>query len=174
MKKDNAREELQLAAIKFAKILKVETKKLDKKDKMQNKGFTIIELLVVVAIIAVLAAIVLVNVTQYINKGKDAAIQGNLSAVMTNAAVAIDNGTSMDAICDNATIVAALAAADKAYDGNTTANEVTDCNDAAAAWAACSQLKVSDAYFCVDSTGAKKTITTRTTCVTAWAATACP
>ena len=46
----------------------------------KSKGFTIIELLVVIAIIAVLAAIVLVNVTQYINKGKDAAIKGNLTS----------------------------------------------------------------------------------------------
>ena len=39
----------------------------------KQKGFTIIELIVVIAIIAILAAIVMVNVTQYINKGKDAA-----------------------------------------------------------------------------------------------------
>ena len=53
----------------------------------KSKGFTIIELLVVVAIIAVLAAIVLVNVTGYINQGKNAAIKGNLATVLTNAAV---------------------------------------------------------------------------------------
>ena len=46
----------------------------------KSKGFTIIELIVVIAIIAVLATIVLVNVTQYINRGKDAAIKGNLSS----------------------------------------------------------------------------------------------
>ena len=39
----------------------------------KSKGFTIIELLVVVAIIAVLTGIVLVNVTSYITKGRDAA-----------------------------------------------------------------------------------------------------
>ncbi len=56
----------------------------------KQKGFTIIELIVVIAIIAVLAGIVLVNVTQYINKGKAAAIQGNLSTLLTNAAVYYD------------------------------------------------------------------------------------
>ena len=56
----------------------------------KSKGFTIIELLVVVAIIAVLTGIVLVNVTSYINKGKDAAIKGNLSTVLTNSAVYYD------------------------------------------------------------------------------------
>ena len=59
---------------------------------MQNKknklltGFTIIELIVVIAIIAVLATIVLVNVTQYINKAKDSAIKANLDTIRTNAA----------------------------------------------------------------------------------------
>jgi len=53
----------------------------------KSKGFTIIELIVVIAIIAVLAAIVLVNVTQYINKAKTSSIQANLSTLETNMAV---------------------------------------------------------------------------------------
>ena len=53
----------------------------------KQKGFTIIELIVVIAIIAVLAAIVMVNVTQYIGKSKDAAIKANLDTIRTNAAV---------------------------------------------------------------------------------------
>ena len=142
---------------------------------MKNqKGFTIIELIVVIAIIAVLAGIVLINVTGYINKGKDAAIAGNLSSIMTNAAVFFETPGNYTGFCTSNGAAVPLAAADQANDGNTTANQVTDCNDSAAAWAACGQLKNTDAYFCVDSTGAKKTIATRTTCVTAWAATACP
>ncbi len=50
-----------------------------------SKGFTIIELIVVIAIIAVLAGIVLVNVTQYINKGKNAAMLADLKQVQTLA-----------------------------------------------------------------------------------------
>ena len=53
----------------------------------KQKGFTIIELIVVIAIIAVLAAIVLVNVTQYIAKSRDAAIKGNMATIVTNSAV---------------------------------------------------------------------------------------
>src|SRR5437667_14039 len=68
----------------------------------KQKGFTIIELLVVVAIIAVLAAIVLVNVTQYINKGKDAAIKGNMATILTNMAVYYDaNGNYTSFAADN-------------------------------------------------------------------------
>lgn len=50
---------------------------------MNKKGFTIIELVVVIAIIAVLAAIVLINVAGYINKGKDATIKANMHTVQT-------------------------------------------------------------------------------------------
>jgi len=60
----------------------------------KSKGFTIIELIVVIAIIAVLAAIVLVNVTSYINKGKDAAIKGNMSTIATAAAVFYSRATN--------------------------------------------------------------------------------
>lgn len=49
----------------------------------KQKGFTIIELIVVIAIIAVLAAIVLINVTTYINKSKDASIKANLHTIQT-------------------------------------------------------------------------------------------
>src|SRR3989344_7338737 len=87
--------------------------------KESGAGFTIIELLVVVAIIAVLTGIVLVNVTSYINKGKDAAVQGNLSTVLTNAAVFYDTNGSYTGNCGSPNVAAALAAADKAFDGNT-------------------------------------------------------
>ncbi len=140
----------------------------------ESKGFTIIELIVVIAIIAVLAAIVMVNVTSYIAKGKDAAIRGNLSSTIGNATVYFDANVTYTNFCASPGATLPLASADDAFDGNGTPDEVTDCNAIATAWAACGQLRVSDAYFCVDSTGAKKTIATRATCLTAWAATACP
>jgi len=49
------------------------------------KGFTIIEIIVVVAIIAVLASIILANVTSYNIKSKDAAAKGNLNTLLTAA-----------------------------------------------------------------------------------------
>ena len=138
----------------------------------KQKGFTIIELIVVIAIIAVLAAVVLVNVTAYLNKGRDAAIKGNMSGLMTNAAVYFDANGNYTNFCANSSVSAALTEAKRAYGdvgGNT-----ADCNSNATEWAACSQLKSSDVYFCVDSTGVKKEISTRTTCVANWSATACP
>ena len=59
-----------------------------------QKGFTIIELIVVIAIIAVLASIVLANVTKYTGKGRDAAIKEQISQIRSAAAdFFISNGT---------------------------------------------------------------------------------
>ena len=135
-----------------------------------QKGFTIIELIVVIAIIAVLATIVAINVTQYIAKGKDASIQGNLANVLTNAAVIFDASNTYTGMCTKSSIATALTA----IDGTEGATGKSDCNATADAWAACGQLINTDAYYCVDSTGAKKSIATKTTCVTSWAATVCP
>lgn len=115
-----------------------------------SKGFTIIELLVVVAIIAVLAAIVLVNVTQYINKGKDAAIKGNMSTILTNAAVFYDGAGNYT----NFT-------ASPSYTGPSTA--ITNANVApvyvGSATAFCVTAVLKDATtYCVDSTGFKGTM----------------
>ncbi|OGZ66402.1 MAG: hypothetical protein A3C50_02640 [Candidatus Staskawiczbacteria bacterium RIFCSPHIGHO2_02_FULL_43_16] len=120
------------------------------------RGFTIIELLVVVAIIAVLAAIVLVNVTGYINQGKNAAIKANLATVLTNGAVFYDDNSTYDGFCGSANFTgpqAAIAATAEAA--------ICFVNDADTAWCSCASLKTTGdegaaATFCVDSTGYKK------------------
>ncbi len=123
----------------------------------KSKGFTIIELLVVVAIIAVLASIVLVNVTSYIARGKDAAIKGNLSTILTNAAIYYDGQTPSTYVgfvtgtnCNtgNAGFTGPETAAVSA--GGT----VTCPASTASAFCVRSTLNVSGSY-CVDSTGYK-------------------
>lgn len=47
-----------------------------------NKGFTLIEIVVVIAIIGVLSSIIMFSVTQYINSGKDSNISGNLTILV--------------------------------------------------------------------------------------------
>jgi prepilin-type N-terminal cleavage/methylation domain-containing protein len=122
------------------------------KNKLQI-GFTIIELIVVIAIIAVLAAIVLVNVTQYINKGKDAAIEGNMATLLTDGATYFDIHKNYIGFCS-----AYFAATKPVFDQDpsASADKICNVNTDGTAWAACSQLinTVADSW-CVDSTGAK-------------------
>ncbi len=69
---------------------------------MQNRrGFTIIELIVVIAIIAVLAAIVTTNVMQYIAKAKDAVIKVEARQLYEEASIFYIKNNSYDNICTN-------------------------------------------------------------------------
>jgi prepilin-type N-terminal cleavage/methylation domain-containing protein len=147
-----------------------------------KKGFTIIELIVVIAIIAVLAAIVLVNVTSYINKGKDAAAKGNLTTAITNAAVFYDTlttatpaggggtyvgfntaagtGAALYTTVYSAVLASGYAAADIA-----SSCDVAACGANSSKWCMSVKLKapaVSGSYFCVDTTGKKAEGTTAT------------
>lgn len=130
----------------------------------KSKGFTIIELIVVIAIIAVLAAIVLVNVTQYINRGKNAAIEGNMAGILTDGADYFNTngnyGTNATGVCQNTTVASALAAANTAS-GSTSTCTVSPSGGPGTAFCACSPMLVAtgvvaNSTFCVDSTGTKK------------------
>ena len=128
----------------------------------KSKGFTIIELLVVVAIIAVLAAIVLVNVTQYINRGKDAAIKGNMATILTNSAVfyddtALGNGTYTSFATNSGYTVPAAAIV--AIGKTVTPGIITS------KFCACATLyDTTNTTYCIDSSGYKKA--TATACAT--------
>ncbi len=127
----------------------------------KQKGFTIIELIVVIAIIAVLAAVVMVNVTQYIAKGRDASIKANYSTMMTNAADYFYNtptGHGDDFLATSAVTTTEAAVTDaKGTPAHFGATATQD-------WCACSPLVgTSTTVFCVDGTGAKKE-TTSSTC----------
>jgi len=121
-------------------------------------GFTIIELLVVVAIVAVLTGIVMVDVAPYINKAKDAAIRENLSTLLNIGAAYLDSHVDYESFCKDYVI-----ANKPIYDAiNTAVGVAPDCvvtttNDA---WCACSVLKTDPTkVYCVSSTNVKKETT---------------
>ena len=140
-------------------------------------GFTIIELIVVIAIIAVLAAIVLVNVTQYINKGKDAAIEGNMATLLTDGSTYFDNNKAykdltadpqIDFCADN------FRSGKPIFDQDPSAAPDKYCNESSdgTAWAACSQMIAASGYYwCVDSTGTKEKVSVQ---CSAFTGTVCP
>mgnify|MGYP001598128941 CR=1 FL=1 len=119
----------------------------------KNKGFTIIELIVVIAIIAVLAAIVLVNVTQYIAKSRDAAIKGNMSTIATNAAVWFDNQSPTTYVGFTSATTYTQPAAAVTSAGGTLGTP----RESASAFCVSATLNDTTTW-CVDSTGYKGTL----------------
>jgi len=129
-----------------------------------NKGFTLIEIIVVIAIIAVLSSVILFSVTQYINKSKDSNIAGNL-AVLVPAGEVYYNGnnkSSYAGFCSSNVIINAISQMPvklQDFCGNKAGlccfeNPANDQS-----WVACAQEFANKKYaFCVDSRGIKKDI----------------
>jgi prepilin-type N-terminal cleavage/methylation domain-containing protein len=131
-----------------------------------NKGFTLIELIVAIAIIAVLSGIVLFGVTQYINKGKDSSIAGNLVILIPAGEVFYNSVGSYEGFCGSNILISAKAqmpvnTSGSCYNGSDNTAGVC-CSEASPnfdAWAACAkEFADDDKAYCVDSRGIKKEI----------------
>lgn len=133
--------------------------------KNRNSGFTIIELIVVIAIISVLATIVLVSVSSYFSKSKDAAIKANLSSTATASAAYFDANGNYDDLCSDTTtgFLYAFNAADAKKKAGGSSHCVAGSDDAG--WIVSVQLNNpsggnKNGWWCVDSTGVKKEVST--------------
>ncbi|MEK7665010.1 MAG: prepilin-type N-terminal cleavage/methylation domain-containing protein [Patescibacteria group bacterium] len=139
--------------LKDIKIINIFTKykKIKSKESRFLTGFTLIELLVVVAIISILSSIIMFSVTQYINRGKDASVAGNLAVLVPSGEVYYDNNnSSYDGFCESSVVVNSL---------SEIASANKHCFASANAWAACGQLFTNNLKaYCVDSRGVKKEI----------------
>ncbi len=123
-----------------------------------SKGFTIIELVVVIAIISVLSGIIMFSVTQYISKGKDSNISGNLAVLVPAGEVYYNGfpnayGDSDNDFCTSNVVENAIAQMPPGAIFNCN----VDSGNNYQSWAACAQkFTDSNMAFCVDSRGVKK------------------
>lgn len=139
---------------------------------MENqKGFTLIELIVSIAIIAVLSGIILFSITQYISRAKDSNVSGSLAILVPAGEVYynIENAAYQDGytgFCNpdlNSVLKSAVAQMPQG---------ITDCSSGLTpgvccnvdnvyydSWAACAEEFTTPAKaYCVDSRGVKKEI----------------
>ena len=133
--------------------------------KETKKGFTLIEIVVVVIITAILSAIVMFAVTHYINKGKDANVAGNLTVLVPAGEIWYRANNSYENFCTSQAVSNAISQMPENTQGpcyNKDKNPAGLCckvSDDYLSWAACA-AKFSDPNFayCVDSRGIKKEI----------------
>jgi prepilin-type N-terminal cleavage/methylation domain-containing protein len=135
---------------------------------MQNqKGFTIIELIVVIAIIVILASIILININGYINKANDAAVKEDMSSLLADAANYYGSNGSFASVAadpDYLKATTGIGSTGLKYTLVTACDSASDCSGTSTKWCACVQEKAVTAnYFCVDSSG-KRTEETAKAC----------
>ncbi len=121
---------------------------------MQNqKGFTIIELIVTIAIIAVLAVIVSVSVMSYLNRSKDASIKADMSNLISKGTVYFDSHGEYGGFCGN--VSATFNAINKIF-GGVGSTSCTIKYPGNSAWCVCAKLaNNSGNFYCADSRGRK-------------------
>jgi prepilin-type N-terminal cleavage/methylation domain-containing protein len=132
--------------------------------KAHKSGFTLIELLVAITIVATLSAVILFAIAHYINRGKDARVQGELGVLVSAGEVFYNNHPNQGYkdFCISSVVTNALS--------KIPTPQVKDCGTGlccnvkleagiGTAWAVCAQEFTDNSKaFCVDSSGAKKEI----------------
>lgn len=134
-----------------------------------SRGFTLVELLVIIAIIGILSTIVIVSLSSVNSRGKDAAIQSNLDGVRTQAQLYYNDtgGYGSNAGLVNSTGDCTTGVAGTVFSDARVAKQVAAANFAngggsmvcnvavlGAAYAVYAELSSSPgSYYCVDSNG---------------------
>lgn len=137
----------------------------------RNRGFTIIELIVVISIISVLAGIVATNVFKYIIRGKDSSVRSEMAQLSAFGLIYFEKNNSYSSFCDAVeTQPFFMKIAD--FVGNVPVvcnngvNKWKSCcvddshgNVSSLSWAVCTEsLLDTTSAWCVDYTGASRKI----------------
>ena len=114
----------------------------------QQTGFTLMEILIVIAIIGILSSVVVGSLSTAREKGNDAAIKSTFSGLRSEAEIVYDDTGSYATLCT---------ATNKFIENAEERSQSVTCIDATTRWAVEAQLNATSGFFCVDYTNKSTT-----------------
>ncbi|MCA9365644.1 type II secretion system protein [Candidatus Kaiserbacteria bacterium] len=119
---------------------------------MQSKGFTLVELLIVIAVIGILASLVISSLNDARENGLNARITAEMKSLQNRAIVEQGSALTFDVVCgtNGETQATKLAAQIATINGRSPSTAV--CNSDSDSYAVSIEL-IGGGHWCVDSTG---------------------
>jgi prepilin-type N-terminal cleavage/methylation domain-containing protein len=119
-------------------------------------GFTIVELLTVITIISVLAAIILTSLNDARKEGIDAKIMVEMGGIAKRAAIDNNEVFTYDVVCGTNGYATSTEIVDLITSIHTLASSTVTCNSSPGAFAV--SVPLNTAHWCIDNNGAAKEI----------------
>ena len=125
---------------------------------MKERGFTLVELIIVIAIIGIIASVVLSSLNDARVEGIDAKVISEMDAISKRATIDRAQRGTYDVVCGTGAYSQSTAIADIVASINTLASTSVICNSGPDAYAA--SVGLDDAYWCIDSSGSRGEVAT--------------
>lgn len=120
--------------------------------KLKNQGFTVVELLIVIAIIGILAAVVLGSVTDVRDGGLSAKVQIEMDGLAKRAATEESQAFTYDMVCGSNGVATSTKIMDIIDSIESIGSSDIECNSSTMAYAVAASLS-NTTYWCIDSQG---------------------